>query len=140
MRTNAEDRSDEKKGVLLELQKMPIVQIACDRAKVSRSTYYRWRKEDEQFRLAADEALHNGELLINDMSETQLVSLIKDKHFPAIHLWLRQHHSAYRDKIEVINRPAEPEDLTPKQEATVKKALILAGLIKPEIQHGKSKK
>ena len=45
-------------------------------------------EEDEQFHEYSDEAMKSGEEMINDLSESQLISLIKDKNFPAIQLWL----------------------------------------------------
>ena len=36
-----------------------------------------------------EEALPEGEAVINDISETQLLTLIKEKNWPAIAFWLR---------------------------------------------------
>jgi hypothetical protein len=79
-----------KKVVLEQLRKVPIVQIACERSDIGRSTFYRWKREDEKFKKAVDEAMEDGEAMINDLSESQLITLIKEKNFPAIQLWLRQ--------------------------------------------------
>ena len=39
-------RQMHNKTIILEqLQKAPIVQIACEKTGISRATYYRWRKE-----------------------------------------------------------------------------------------------
>ncbi len=136
-----EERQSREKGLLLEqLKKVPIVHIACEKSGVGRATYYRWRDEDEVFKKAADAALVEGEALITDMSESQLISLIKDRKFPAVHLWLRQHHPKYKDKIEVVTRSAEDDTLTPEQEAIVKKALKLGGIINSKKHHGNCKK
>lgn len=118
-----------KELVLVQLRKMPILQIACERAGVARSTYYRWREEDGDFKKSADEAIVEGEALITDMTESQLISLIRDKHFPAVQLWLRQHHPKYTSKVELSGRlTIEDEPLTPEQEALIKQALELAGI------------
>lgn len=111
-----------KKVVLEQLRKVPIVQIACERSDIGRSTFYRWKREDEKFRKAVDEAMEDGEAMINDLSESQLITLIKEKNFPAIQLWLRQHHPKYRNKLDVTAR-IEDEELTPEEEALVRKAL-----------------
>jgi len=43
-------RQAKDKEFLLEcLKKMPIVETACARAGIGRSTFYRWRKEDKEF-------------------------------------------------------------------------------------------
>jgi len=116
--------------VIEQLKKTPIVQIACEKTGISRATFYRWKKENKEFAKAAIDAITEGEMLITDMSESQLISLIRDKNFAAIQLWLRHHHPKYINKIEVTgNLNVKEEPLTPEQEALVEKALKLAGLI-----------
>ncbi|MHB8660759.1 MAG: hypothetical protein ACYC75_02375 [Minisyncoccota bacterium] len=136
-----EERQGKEKALLLaNLKKVPIVHIACEKSSISRATYYRWRTEDNEFAKNADDALTEGEALITDMSESQLISLIKERKFPAVHLWLRHHHPKYKDKIEVVTRPVEDDTLTSEQEATVKKALKLAKLSRPKTSaYGKQK-
>lgn len=115
----------EQKVVLEQLRKIPIVQIACERSNIGRSTYYRWRRDDAKFKKATDEAMQDGEEMINDLSESQLITLIKEKNFPAIQLWLRQHHPKYRNKVELTTKTAEEEALTPQEEKMVREALGL---------------
>lgn len=72
-----QDRQEEQKKLLLEqLTKTPIVQIACEKSGVGRATYYRWRKDDPDFAREADASLKEGRLLVNDMAESQLMSAI----------------------------------------------------------------
>jgi hypothetical protein len=118
-----------KAAVCEQLRKMPILRIALERASVSRSTYYHWRDEDEQFRKDADAAIAEGEALITDMSESQLISLIRDKHFPAVQLWLRHHHPKYANKVEISGGlDVRDESLTPEEQIVVLEALKLAGV------------
>lgn len=113
----------EKKLLLEQLKKTPIVQVVCERTGVSKTTYYRWRQEDESFRKDSDVAMKEGEDLINDLSESQLITLIKEKNFPAIQLWLRQHHPKYRTRVELTTKHIEDEKLTPEEERLVRQAL-----------------
>ena len=113
----------EKKLLLEQLKKTPIVQVVCERTGVSKTTYYRWRQEDESFRKDSDIAMKEGEDLINDLSESQLITLIKEKNFPAIQLWLRQHHPKYRTRVELTTKSIEDEKLTPEEEKLVRQAL-----------------
>ena len=121
------------KDLLLEqLRKTPIVQIACDKAGISRATYYRWRKEDEEFSTAADQAIHDGSLLVNDMAESQLMAAIRDRNMTAIIFWLRHHHHSYTNKLEVTAHLKHlDQPLTPEQQAIVEQALKLAALTEP---------
>ncbi len=114
---------------LEQLRKIPIVQVACEKVDVSRNTVYRWRKEDAEFAKAMDEALVDGEAVVNDMSESQLLSKIKNGEWPPIAFWLRKRHPKFKDRLEIIGTLQGPqEELTPEEEAVVKEALRLASL------------
>ena len=97
-------RQKQQMALLLEnLERIPIAQIACDKAGINRTTYYRWRDKDPKFQEAADEAIKKGDDLINDMSVSQLISLVKDKHLPAITFWLRRRHPKFKDRNAVMD-------------------------------------
>ena len=124
-------KKNKKKAEFLEqLKKIPIVQVACEKTGLSRNTVYRWRKEDEQFRTDMEIALQEGEDLVNDMSENQLLSLIKEKNWSAISFWLKHRNPKFRERVEVITKK-DDDTLTPEQEAMVKKALELANITIP---------
>ena len=120
---------------LLELEKVPIVQIACEKTGVSRNSVYRWRKEDKEFSRKMDEALANGISFVNDMSESQLLSLIKDKSYQALSFWLRHRHDAYKTKVEVTGRITTVDELTEEQEKIVRKALSMVDYKHTETVH-----
>lgn len=114
---------------LEELRRVPIVQIACEKSGVSRNSVYRWRKEDPPFSKAMDEAMAEGVAFVNDMSESQLLTMIKEKNWSAISFWLRHRNDNYKNKLEITS-PEETESLTPSQEKVVRQALKLASLAK----------
>jgi len=118
-----------QKTFLTELKRIPIVQVACEKSGISRNSIYRWRKEDEKFRKLMDKALSEGEALINDMSESQLLVLIKEKSFSAIRFWLNHRNPKFKDKMEVTTKVTDTDELTPHQAAVVQQALKLAALI-----------
>jgi hypothetical protein len=113
---------------LAELVRIPIVQIACDKTGLSRNTVYRWKKEDKEFAKKMDDAIKEGVALVNDLSESQLLMLIKEKNYSAISFWLRHRNDNYKNKLEVTTKDI-PEELTPSQTKAVKKALALAQVI-----------
>lgn len=120
------DRIKADRDLLLEqLKKTPIVQIACEKIGVGRSTYYRWREEDKEFAKNADDALHEGSLLINDMAESQLLSAVRDKNMTAIIFWLKHHHKAYSNRLEISTARPQDEILTLEQEQLIQKALAI---------------
>ena len=122
-----EERQEHEKQKLLDaLREMPIVQIACKRAGVSRPTYYRWRRENKLFKRQAMDAMDQGVEFINDMSESQLVTLIKEKKMPAIALWLKHRHASYGAKTKEYSSITADEDLTENEQNIVAEALLLA--------------
>jgi len=134
-------RTETNKQLIIEqLKKTPIVQVACEKVGVGRASYYRWRKDDSDFAKEADQALHEGNQLVNDMAESQLLSAIRDKHLTAIIFWLKHHHPRYATKVEVTAKlKHNDETLTPEQEALVRRALQMASLL-PEPNEGKEPK
>lgn len=86
---------------LEELEKLPIIQVACERTGISRNTLYRWQKEDLEFAKDVQKALREGVSFINDMSESVLLTLIKDKDFRAVSFWLKSRHPSYKPRIDV---------------------------------------
>lgn len=114
---------------LEELKRVPIVLVACEKTGISRNSIYRWKKEDKDFSKVMDEALIEGEALVNDMSESQLLTLIKEKSWQAISFWLRHRNPRFRDKIEVTSKIEDSEELTPSQVEVVRQALKLAKIL-----------
>jgi hypothetical protein len=115
---------------LEELRKVPIVQVAAEKSGLSRNSIYRWRKEDKVFLKQMDSALAEGVAFVNDMSETQLLTLIKEKSFPALSFWLRHRNDNYKNKLEITNKE-DNEELSPSQAKIVKQALKLARFTSP---------
>jgi hypothetical protein len=121
-----ERRAEDKQKVIEALKEMPIVQIACKKAGVSRPTYYRWRQEDKAFKRQVADAMNQGVEYINDMSESQIIALIKDKKLQAMALWLKHNHPKYGAKVKEYTPLSADEDLTEEEREIVFKALALA--------------
>ncbi len=127
--------SDNKLRLMEQLKRTPIVEIACEKAGVSRATFYRWCQDDEAFAEQAKIAITEGKALVNDMAESQIISLIKDKSFPASSFWLKHNHPNYGNRLELSGSVSvAKEALTPDQEELVKQALLNAGLLKKEVE------
>ena len=118
-----------KKDEFLEqLKKIPIVLVACEKTNLSRNTVYRWRKEDEKFKEEMEIALKEGEDLVNDMSESQLLSMIKDKEWSAVSFWLRHRNPKFKERIEIESTVKTINELSQEQKELVKNSLTLAEL------------
>lgn len=111
-----------------ELSKIPIVQVACEKTGLSRNSIYRWKKEDPDFAKEMEKAIAEGVAFVNDMSESQLLTMIKEKNYSAISFWLRHRNDNYKNKIEITTKE-DNEELTPEQEKVVREALELSATI-----------
>lgn len=119
-------QAEQKKLLVEQLKKTPIVQVACEKTGIGRATYYRWLKDDPEFAKLANESITEGNGLISDVAESQLANLIKSGNLGAISFWLKHRHPAYRNKLEVqANVRHEDVPLTPEQEAVIEAALKL---------------
>jgi len=112
-----------------ELRKVPIVLVACEKSGISRNSVYRWKREDKKFASKMEGALAEGEALVNDMSESQLLTLIKEKNWSAISFWLRHRNPKFKEKIEVTSKIESSDALTPAQTKIVKHALKMAKIL-----------
>lgn len=125
--TTKKRTAEDKKAVLEQLSKLPIVQVACQKSGISRASYYRWRIEDKQFAKDSEEAIEEGVQMINDLSESQLITAIKNNNFSAVRFWLQNRHRAYTNKVEVFDQgKRDNQELTDEQKKLVENALRLA--------------
>ena len=75
-----------KKNIIEALKKsMGIVSTACKLIGISRETYYRWYKEDDEFMKRVDEV---SEMTL-DIAESKLLELVEDKNPAAIFFYLK---------------------------------------------------
>jgi hypothetical protein len=107
-----------------QLKKTPIVQIACEKTSTGRATYYRWLEKYPEFAKRANEAIKEGEGLVSDMAESQLLAAIRDGNLRAVVFWLRNHHKNYTNRIEITSNNNN-EELSPDQQKLIEKALAV---------------
>ncbi len=130
------NQKKDKQKLITQLQKMPIVEVACKNVGIPRATYYRWRQADTKFVEACDEAIEQSSGMVSDMAESQLISAIKEKNMTAIIFWLKHHHARYTARLLLEGRIRhETEVLSPEQEDLVLRALKMAGLLPQRIDN-----
>ena len=99
-----------KKDALLQAleNSLGIVSTACNRSGISRSSFYKWYKEDEEFRKKVDE-IDNVKL---DYVETKLFKNIENEKEKSIIFYL-QHKGHKRGYIQRqnINLTSNEEDI-----------------------------
>ena len=117
-----------KPEMIAQIEKIPIIEVACAKAGISRMTHYRWLKEDKEYAAAFRAAMDEGMKRITDMAETQLINLIKQGKIPAVMYWLRHRHPAYRNRVEVEMR-REEEEMSEEELADVARGVALGGVL-----------
>jgi len=126
-------KTKEQKRILIkELEKNPIISFACRKAGFARATYYRWIEENEKFSEATKKAIEKGVFSINDLAIAQLILLIRNANFAATKYWLSHRDPAFSEKLqikevlqELIGQNPDKRKLTDEEEALIKEAIRL---------------
>lgn len=79
-----------------ELERTPIISVACEKVDISRNTFYRWIQEDTKFLKQVNEAMDKGIGLVSDFAESNVLSGIKNKDAGYTKYWLSHRHPRYK--------------------------------------------
>jgi len=113
-----------KSAVLEQLLKTPVIEVACSKSGIGRTTLYRWKQEDPEFAKAVEEATREGYEFISDVAESQLVNLIKKGNFSAVAYWLKHNRTErYGEKIQLSGEVSIREELTDEELNLIRQAL-----------------
>lgn len=85
-----------KQKLLRELEDNPMVQQACKKVGIARSTFYRWCEGDRRFYYFSELAKSKGRDKLNDYVESKLLENIKNGQQSAIQFWLINNSKTYR--------------------------------------------
>lgn len=102
-----------KQAVLLQLKKNPVIQSACHRAGVDKSTVYRWMKQDTAFAEILKETQKEGHEFICDMAESQLIKKIGDGDRTSCIFYLKTHRKIeFSEQINYEHRIENHSELS----------------------------
>lgn len=117
-------RDKKVKDLLIEiLKKTPLIQAACQKAEISRSTFYRWMATDEDFSIKVKMAMSEGRKIINDYAKSQVISKIKEGNLTACFYWLNHNDKRFMNKIEIGGKIETIKRLSPDQEEKIERAI-----------------
>lgn len=126
----ANKKAKQKELLLEQLKRTPIIEVACQKIQLPRSTLYRWMDKDENFNKTVEEAMAEGKTLVNDLAESQLLRAIQEGNLGAITFWLRHHKSEYKQKVELSGEiKTKLVGLTDEEKMEIEETLKLNGLI-----------
>lgn len=114
-----------KAKFITKLEETPIIQVAAAQTGIDRTTYYRWRDEDPDFKKACQEAQDRGVDFVNDMMESILIKNAKSDNMTAVIFWLKNHNPLYNDKRyhEHKHRIEEENVLTEERKEQIANAI-----------------
>jgi len=140
--TQLQKRTKQNQDLIVEqLKKIPIIQVACEKVGISRSTYYRWCEQDEEFAKKAEASQSEGLAFVNDMAESQLINAIRNQNLTAVMYWLNHRNKAYSNRLEVTTKTSQEIKLSEEQQELIAKALSHASLLlEPTKQKEKDEK
>lgn len=128
-----------KRKAIQHLKEIPIPTYVCQRIGVPKSTYYKWRKIDEAFKEASDEAIISGKLSLNDIAKSQLVKLINDGDYRSISFWLKHNDPDFNPRLTLEIQSAERR-YDPAQLKELEQAMFNAGLVGVTLAHQEMEK
>ena len=118
-----------REAFLEQLKRTPTIETSCQKVGVGRATVYRWINGNRHFKKKVEDALTEGRTFMSDVAENQLFSLIGEKEFKAIKLYLSTHNPRYSNKLEVSGTlTSQNEPLTKEQKKLIREALKLSSL------------
>jgi len=97
------DKKQIKKKFLELIEQNPIVQIACNKLNVGRSTIYHWLEKDKRFIGAYKKAQKIGNGKICDVGESKLIQNVDRGDQRAIEFLLKHKSSDYRDSEDALS-------------------------------------
>lgn len=101
-------RQEKLKEVFLEnVKKTPIIQLACSKTGISRSTFYRWSKDDSDFYQKYLNAENSGREYMNDAMESILIQQAKSGNITSLIFYLKHNHPRYSESFGILT----PEDI-----------------------------
>lgn len=85
----------QRRQLLSELENNPLIERACKKVGIARSTFYRWCDADPEFKHAAEAAIALGRDKMNDYVESKLLEAINAGNFQGMRYWLDNNSKRY---------------------------------------------
>lgn len=88
-------RTKKQRQILNELENNPLIERACKKVVIARSTFYRWCGSDPAFKEKAEAAIALGREKMSDFAESKLLEAISSGSMQGIRYWLDHNSKRY---------------------------------------------
>lgn len=103
--------SDEKLKFIQIIEETPLINYACKKVGIGRTTFYRWMKDNLEFKISVERALKNGRSYWVEVAESSLMKNVKNGRMDAVKFFLTHNDSRYIPKRTLPLNPLTPEEL-----------------------------
>ena len=97
--------SDDKSKLIRILEETPLVNYACKKVGIGRTTFYRWVHSNPDFRREVERAIESGRSQWIEVAESALMKNVKNGTMDAVKFFLVNNAEQYAPK-----RPSPPPD------------------------------
>ncbi len=88
-------RNKNQRRILNELEDNPLIERACKKVGIARSTFYRWCGSNPGFKEQAEAVIARGRDKMNDFAESKLLEAINSGNMQGIRYWLDHNSKRY---------------------------------------------
>lgn len=96
---------DEQSKLVQILEETPLVNYACRKVGIGRTTFYRWMKDNLPFKKEVERALASGRSQWSEIAESALMKNVKKEKMDAIKFYLTHNDKRYIPKRAVFPPP-----------------------------------
>lgn len=104
--------SDDKSKLIRILEETPLVNYACKKVGIGRTTFYRWMHSNPDFRREVERALESGRAQWNEVAESSLMKNVKNGMMDAVKFYLVNNDERYTPKRAAPPPGGEIKDLS----------------------------
>lgn len=144
--------SDEKSKLIRILEETPLINYACKKVGIGRTTFYRWMKSNLEFKRGVERALESGRSQWVEVAESSLMKNVKNGKMDAIKFFLSHNEPRYvplrsvyveplaaKERREFMQANAKNRPLSPETKESILRAMRNFGILK-DIEDRKEKK
>lgn len=131
-----------KKKIVEKLQTNPITSRACKELGIARSTFYRWKEEDKEFKITVEKSQMMGRAIICDVIESKLLNLLNSNNdetvFKTAKFLLLHLHPIYKNSNESMQyqKAKLKDEISREKEKFTEITEVATGMIRLLIENG----